>query len=156
MVRAHIQCNSMTSLWSMANVFHIRLSLFLKQLDMNEEDILRITAELLLRRSFILETGLMWNTLAILHKLVILLHCIWALTIYYKWVCANKVFIYLFIFNRSTRKTRGMRSILLNFSFIHMKYIYDNIINWCIIYIMYFTSDYLYFWNNLIWMKRTF
>jgi hypothetical protein len=25
------------------NVFHIRLSLFLKQLDMNEEDILRIT-----------------------------------------------------------------------------------------------------------------
>ena len=58
MVRAHIQCNSMTSLWSMANVFHIRLSLFLKQLDMNEEDILRITAELLLRRSFILETVL--------------------------------------------------------------------------------------------------
>ena len=30
------------------NVFHIRLSLFLKQLDMNEEDILRITDELLL------------------------------------------------------------------------------------------------------------
>ena len=28
------------------NVFHIRLSLFLKQLDMNEEDILRITDEL--------------------------------------------------------------------------------------------------------------
>jgi hypothetical protein len=27
------------------NVFHIRLSLFLKQLDMNEEDILRITDE---------------------------------------------------------------------------------------------------------------
>ena len=40
------------------NVFHIRLSLFLKQLDMNEEDILRITDELLLRRSFILETVL--------------------------------------------------------------------------------------------------
>ena len=39
-------------------VFHIRLSLFLKQLDMNEEDILRITDELLLRRSFILETVL--------------------------------------------------------------------------------------------------
>jgi hypothetical protein len=77
MVRAHIQCNSMTSLWSMVlhqmkytydniknfmhnihNVFHIRLSLFLKQLDMNEEDILRITDELLLRRSFILETVL--------------------------------------------------------------------------------------------------
>ena len=38
------------------NVFHMRLSLFLKQLDMNEEDILRITDELLLRRSFILET----------------------------------------------------------------------------------------------------
>ena len=38
------------------NVFHIRLSLFLKQLDMNEEDILRITDELLLRRNFILET----------------------------------------------------------------------------------------------------
>jgi len=35
------------------NVFHIRLSLFLKQLDMNEEDILRIADELLLRRSFI-------------------------------------------------------------------------------------------------------
>jgi hypothetical protein len=40
------------------NVFHIRLSLFLKQLDMNEEDILRINDELLLRRSFILETVL--------------------------------------------------------------------------------------------------
>jgi hypothetical protein len=40
------------------NVFHIRLYLFLKQLDMNEEDILRITDELLLRRSFILETVL--------------------------------------------------------------------------------------------------
>jgi hypothetical protein len=40
----------------MHNVFHIRLSLFLKQLDMNEADILRITDELLLRRSFILET----------------------------------------------------------------------------------------------------
>ena len=39
------------------NVFHIRLSLFLKQHDMNEEDILRITDELLLR-SFILETVL--------------------------------------------------------------------------------------------------
>ena len=37
------------------NVFHIRLSLFLKQLDMNEEDILRITDKLLLRRSFILD-----------------------------------------------------------------------------------------------------
>jgi hypothetical protein len=36
------------------NVFHIRLSLFLKQLDTNEEDILRIIDELLLRRSFIL------------------------------------------------------------------------------------------------------
>ena len=61
----------MTSLWSM--VLHqmkymymtilkiyayIRLSLFFKQLDMNEEDILRITDELLLRRSFILETVL--------------------------------------------------------------------------------------------------
>ena len=43
---------------NMHNVFHIRLSLFLKQLDMNEEDILRITDELLLRRSFILETVL--------------------------------------------------------------------------------------------------
>ena len=32
------------------------VSLFWKQLDMNEEDILRITDELLLRRSFILET----------------------------------------------------------------------------------------------------
>ena len=42
----------------MHNVFHIRLSLFLKQLDMNEEDILRITYELLSRRSFILETVL--------------------------------------------------------------------------------------------------
>ena len=40
------------------NVFHIRLYLFLKQLDMNEEGILRITDELLLRRSFILETVL--------------------------------------------------------------------------------------------------
>jgi hypothetical protein len=40
------------------NVFHIRLSLFLKQLDTNEEDILRIIDELLLRRSFILETVL--------------------------------------------------------------------------------------------------
>ena len=40
----------------MHNVFHMRLSLFLKQLDMNEEDILRITDELLLRRSFILDT----------------------------------------------------------------------------------------------------
>jgi hypothetical protein len=34
------------------------VSLFWKQLDMNEEDILRITDELLLRRSFILETVL--------------------------------------------------------------------------------------------------
>ena len=40
------------------NVFHIRIYLFLKQLDMNEEDILRINVELLLRRSFILETVL--------------------------------------------------------------------------------------------------
>ena len=32
------------------------VSLFWKQLDINEEDILRITDELLLRRSFILET----------------------------------------------------------------------------------------------------
>ena len=40
------------------NVFHIRIYLFLKQLDMNEEDILRINDELLLRRSFILETVL--------------------------------------------------------------------------------------------------
>ena len=35
-----------------------RLSLFLKQLYMTEADILRITDELLLRRSFILETVL--------------------------------------------------------------------------------------------------
>ena len=34
------------------------VSLFWKQLDMNEEDILRIIDELLLRRSFILETVL--------------------------------------------------------------------------------------------------
>jgi hypothetical protein len=34
------------------------VSLLWKQLDMNEEDILRITDELLLRRSFILETVL--------------------------------------------------------------------------------------------------
>jgi hypothetical protein len=31
------------------NVFHIRLSLFLKQLDMNEEDILRITDDFPMR-----------------------------------------------------------------------------------------------------------
>jgi hypothetical protein len=47
-----------TLMHNIHNVFHIRLSLFLKQLDMNEEDILRITDELLLRRSFILETVL--------------------------------------------------------------------------------------------------
>jgi hypothetical protein len=43
-------------MYNIHNVFNIRLSLFFKQLNMNEEDILRITDELLLRRSFILVT----------------------------------------------------------------------------------------------------
>ena len=56
------------------NVFHIRLSLFLKQHDMNEEDILRITDELLLR-SFILETVLSFIYLGTI-LLILFTNCI--------------------------------------------------------------------------------
>ena len=56
------------------------VSLFWKQFDMNEEDILRITDELLLRRSFILETVLSFiylgTILLILFTNCIVLYCI--------------------------------------------------------------------------------
>ena len=56
------------------------VSLLWKQLDMNEEDILRITDELLLRRSFILETVLSFiylgTILLILFTNCIVLYCI--------------------------------------------------------------------------------
>ena len=51
------------------------VSLFWKQLDMNEEDILRITDELLLRKSFILETVLSFIYLGTI-LLILFTNCI--------------------------------------------------------------------------------
>ena len=51
------------------------VSLFWKQLDMNEEDILRITDKLLLRRSFILETVLSFIYLGTI-LLILFTNCI--------------------------------------------------------------------------------
>ena len=51
------------------------VSLLWKQLDMNEEDILRITDELLLRRSFILETVLSFKYLGTI-LLILFTNCI--------------------------------------------------------------------------------
>jgi hypothetical protein len=51
------------------------VSLFWKQLDMNEENILRITDKLLLRRSFILESALSFIYLGTI-LLILFTNCI--------------------------------------------------------------------------------